>query len=722
MKRAVPPGHGCPARSRRGRRSSCSPSSTATDVVDRSASTAAAVRARARRGRPDPGPAPRAAGGARPRASATASAARRSSSIRRSPTPTRTTSTLRRGVRPGRDRRPIPTSSWCSPAARARREEAVRGRDRRARARRPGRAAPGRIPRPTSTCCSARPRRWCSRRATRGSASPCSRRWRRGVPGDRRRRRRRCPRSSATPACWSIRDDPDGVGARDAATCSTTPSRRAGLVAPRRRAGPPTSRWPDAADALVDGLRSARPGVRRADRPPRERSMNIARALPALRARRGADRRGDDEHRRRAGRAAATGCTSSRRCRGTSATPSSRGGTASSSATRTPPWGRITRVHPFPTDKRNIPARAVAFGGFTVLASVEAARHRDPARRRARHVAAADRSVWPAGPWPRPAGCRSCSTSRTCSPTWPSSSGCSPSRRVIAAASWLERFTYRRADAVTVLSDDLADNVRAKITRARPRAAERQAAKVRVIPNFIDTEWIRPGDRENALPGRARPDRAHGRHVRRQRRASRSRSTWCSTPPRARATSPTWCSSINGGGRGPARARAAAAGLDNVRFVDMQPEERLPEVLAAADVHVVPLKRGLARSSVPSKLYSILAAGRPIVASVDLGHRGGPHRRAGRCRRGGRPRTTPRRSPRRCGRCSTSPRRRRDDGRDRAGRFVERWASPAAVGGRVRRPVRGAERRGAVHALTEPGPSARSARGSQAATSGPPYG
>ena len=46
-------------------------------------------------------------------------------------------------------------------------------------------------------------------------------------------------------------------------------------------------------------------------------------------------------------------------------------------------------------------------------------------------------------------------------------------------------------------------------------------------------------------------------------------------------------------------------------------ENSLGEVLAAADIHLVPLKRGLARSSVPSKLYSILAAGRPVVASVD---------------------------------------------------------------------------------------------------------
>jgi colanic acid biosynthesis glycosyl transferase WcaI len=42
-------------------------------------------------------------------------------------------------------------------------------------------------------------------------------------------------------------------------------------------------------------------------------------------------------------------------------------------------------------------------------------------------------------------------------------------------------------------------------------------------------------------------------------------------------------------------------------------------VLSAADVHVVPLRTGLAHSSVPSKLYSVLAAGRPVLASVDAG-------------------------------------------------------------------------------------------------------
>jgi len=76
---------------------------------------------------------------------------------------------------------------------------------------------------------------------------------------------------------------------------------------------------------------------------------------------------------------------------------------------------------------------------------------------------------------------------------------------------------------------------------------------------------------------------------------------------------------INGGGSGLDELRRRAEGLPNVRFVGYQATERLPEVLRAADLHVVPLRAGLGSSSVPSKLYSILAAGRPVLASVDAG-------------------------------------------------------------------------------------------------------
>ena len=64
-------------------------------------------------------------------------------------------------------------------------------------------------------------------------------------------------------------------------------------------------------------------------------------------------------------------------------------------------------------------------------------------------------------------------------------------------------------------------------------------------------------------------------------------------------------------------ARVRERGLGNVRFLPYQPRERLAESFAAADVFVVSLARGLAGYIVPSKLYGILASGRPYVAAVE---------------------------------------------------------------------------------------------------------
>jgi glycosyltransferase involved in cell wall biosynthesis len=65
------------------------------------------------------------------------------------------------------------------------------------------------------------------------------------------------------------------------------------------------------------------------------------------------------------------------------------------------------------------------------------------------------------------------------------------------------------------------------------------------------------------------------------------------------------------------QAQAAAAGLTNVRFLPFTPKKRLTESFATADVFVVSLQQGLAGYIVPSKLYGILASGRPYVAAVE---------------------------------------------------------------------------------------------------------
>jgi colanic acid biosynthesis glycosyl transferase WcaI len=76
---------------------------------------------------------------------------------------------------------------------------------------------------------------------------------------------------------------------------------------------------------------------------------------------------------------------------------------------------------------------------------------------------------------------------------------------------------------------------------------------------------------------------------------------------------------INGDGAARASLEQRSAGLGNVRFNGYQPSDRLSELLATGDVHLVPLKSGLGNVSVPSKTYSILAAGRPVLAAIDPG-------------------------------------------------------------------------------------------------------
>jgi colanic acid biosynthesis glycosyl transferase WcaI len=69
-----------------------------------------------------------------------------------------------------------------------------------------------------------------------------------------------------------------------------------------------------------------------------------------------------------------------------------------------------------------------------------------------------------------------------------------------------------------------------------------------------------------------------------------------------------------GDGAQRAHLEREAAGSSNVCFLPFFPPDKISSVLTAADAHVITVKRGLEGVVVPSKLYGILAAGRPILA------------------------------------------------------------------------------------------------------------
>ena len=272
------------------------------------------------------------------------------------------------------------------------------------------------------------------------------------------------------------------------------------------------------------------------------------------------------------------------------------------------PWGRITRIHPFPTsDKRNIVGRALSFAGFSTVAAVVGARG-----------PRAD-AVWAISP-PLTLGLTGRAIARArraplvfnVQDVYPDVAvelGALKNKQLIAGAHALERSCYRSADAVTVLSEELKSNVVTKLG---------SEDKVRIIPNFVDTGSIRPMERENSY---RREFGLEGKTVVMYAgNIGLSQSLELAIEAAgALAYEEDLVFVINGQGARRDDLERLARGLTNVRFIDLQPPDRLPEVLAAADIHLVPLKRGLARSSVPSKTYSILAAGRPLIASVDHG-------------------------------------------------------------------------------------------------------
>jgi glycosyltransferase involved in cell wall biosynthesis len=75
---------------------------------------------------------------------------------------------------------------------------------------------------------------------------------------------------------------------------------------------------------------------------------------------------------------------------------------------------------------------------------------------------------------------------------------------------------------------------------------------------------------------------------------------------------------IVGSGARLSELKELADGLDApVWFLPFQPHAALSQSLSAASIHVVGLASGLAGYVVPSRLYGVLAAGRPVIAATD---------------------------------------------------------------------------------------------------------
>lgn len=177
----------------------------------------------------------------------------------------------------------------------------------------------------------------------------------------------------------------------------------------------------------------------------------------------------------------------------------------------------------------------------------------------------------------------------------------------------LAQALYRRADAVIALDEAMADRL---IAAGAPPAA------VHVIDHFCDAQTITPRPPEQSPLRRALdlPPGAfvvcyagnHGRGHDFETVLSALRQQ--AQDPAPDAAAPLhWLFVGDGEQKAPFQAAARAALPGRVHFLPPQAQDALNDVLAAGDAGLITLRAGLAGLMAPSKLYGLLAAGRPVV-------------------------------------------------------------------------------------------------------------
>ena len=174
----------------------------------------------------------------------------------------------------------------------------------------------------------------------------------------------------------------------------------------------------------------------------------------------------------------------------------------------------------------------------------------------------------------------------------------------------LERRIYRWADHITVHSVGNREDVATKLG---------SPARVTVVPNWVDADFIRPAPRDNSFrAGLGLRDEfivsfagamGHSQDI----------DTILAAADLLREF-PDIAFVLVGDGLDLPRLKQQAAWLrlPNVHWLPMQPRECYPAVLHASDASLVTLRKDVATPTVPSKLLSIMAAARPVLVSVPL--------------------------------------------------------------------------------------------------------
>jgi colanic acid biosynthesis glycosyl transferase WcaI len=195
-------------------------------------------------------------------------------------------------------------------------------------------------------------------------------------------------------------------------------------------------------------------------------------------------------------------------------------------------------------------------------------------------------------------------------PETPIRTGQVRSPAAIWALQHLERLMYQRAAHLSVIAPSFRDHVlRLGVPDDR----------VSIIPNFVDTSFIRPLPKQNAFSQRhGLTDKFVVTHAGNVGYVYDLETLLDAAQALARYEDIVFLIVGDGVIKDRLQDRARSLGLANVRFLPFQPYADLPWLRASSDVQVSLYRHGSSRHSMASKVYEIMASGRPLLASAEV--------------------------------------------------------------------------------------------------------
>ena len=179
---------------------------------------------------------------------------------------------------------------------------------------------------------------------------------------------------------------------------------------------------------------------------------------------------------------------------------------------------------------------------------------------------------------------------------------------LIWALEQLEMFTYWRSARISVISERFRQQLLKKGVRDH---------KIAIIPNFVDTSFIQPRPRVNQFSAENNLNDKFVVLYAGNIGLTQSFETVLEAAHNLSDRPDLQFVIVGDGTRRPwLEAQLAEKQLPNVLLLDYQPRSMVPCIYATGDLCVVPLKHSMAIDTFPSKIYTIMAAARPVVAAA----------------------------------------------------------------------------------------------------------